>query len=371
MAGRVSRASRPFLSVTSWFFHPEIDMLWGWEVLSRGSAALLHVSPSASPSPPSLPPRLVAAASHHVTHPHRFPRYYPREEFGFLEALGDEHVRHTVEVREEGTGKILAWAPVGGGDEEGQEEGDGEGRRSRVLLRAPAFGRSPIVGHPTRDVSLLPLDAATERRLWAGADAAGVPLRALRLARTRPHEATALTFFGHFLRASGTGAGKGAGAGASSSTLLPRTISGKLLLRSPQQVFARTSEVLEMGMCGGPVTTSAGEEDEACVGVVEGIVAVSGGDAGGEGASVGAPSSSSPSPSPRQAKKLLSGCAVFVECDTLESFAREVLSGDDGGADADGGDSVAEAALRARGRGGGLGGGTGEEVPPWPPTVIV
>lgn len=48
----------------------------------------------------------------------------------------------------------------------------------------------------------------------------------------------------------------------------PCIVPGRVLVRLPRQVFARTASVLEMGMCGGPVV----DRDGACVGFTEGIV---------------------------------------------------------------------------------------------------
>ncbi len=90
-------ASRHFLSLTTYFFHPDIEMKT-WEVLSRGTATLLRPPPAAgAPQPPLL---LLLLASHHVTHPHRFPQYYPRDDFAFMQLLEDKHVRCSVELRE-------------------------------------------------------------------------------------------------------------------------------------------------------------------------------------------------------------------------------------------------------------------------------
>lgn len=84
------------LSLTSWFFHPEIDMK-GWEVLSRSSATLVR----SKASTPGMP-KLHVLTSQHVTHPWKYPQYYPPEQFGFVHILSDEFVKCTVEVRDVG-----------------------------------------------------------------------------------------------------------------------------------------------------------------------------------------------------------------------------------------------------------------------------
>lgn len=111
-------ARRSFLSISTWFLHPDIDMK-DWEVLSRGSATLLLANDALSGALREgsnsrstsnsrrggggsdgrpVPWNLIAA--HHVTHPFRFPQYYGGEQYGFLEILEEQHVRHTLEVRE-------------------------------------------------------------------------------------------------------------------------------------------------------------------------------------------------------------------------------------------------------------------------------
>lgn len=92
-----SAARRHFLSLTTYFFHPDIEMKT-WEVLSRGTATLLTPPPAAGA--PQQQQLLLLLASHHVTHPHRFPQYYPRDDFAFMQLLEDKHVRCSVELRE-------------------------------------------------------------------------------------------------------------------------------------------------------------------------------------------------------------------------------------------------------------------------------
>ena len=83
---------------------------------------------------------------------------------------------------------------------------------------------------------------------------------------------------------------------------VPRDVEGLLKLRSDLQTFCRTAVVLEMGMCGGPVTNAVGE----CVGIVEGVV----------------PSQLPPAAS--DAMKAVAGHAVFIEAETLAEFVGDV-----------------------------------------------
>lgn len=54
--------------------------------------------------------------------------------------------------------------------------------------------------------------------------------------------------------------------------LIPTQVEGKLSYRSKRQNFMRTAEVLEHGMCGGPVLSLSDEYEPRCLGMVEGIV---------------------------------------------------------------------------------------------------
>lgn len=59
------------------------------------------------------------------------------------------------------------------------------------------------------------------------------------------------------------------------SKSLPRVITGDVFFRTDEQIFARTSEVLKDGMCGGPVTfIREGKfiKEHVVSGMVEGIV---------------------------------------------------------------------------------------------------
>lgn len=220
------------------------------------------------------------------------------------------------------------------------QEGSGRVLASTDLL-------APIHGHPTRDCCLARLGPAHVARLMQAASAAGLDLQPMVLADEPAAEAAPLNFHGHFLQVS-----RDNETGEDTSVLLPRSIPGRMLLRAPhgKQVFARTREVLEMGMCGGPVTavaaeTAAREEDEGataarhdpqpevCLGAVEGIVpplvgtAATAGDGGVTSSDdeASAPSSSG-APAADRAKRLLAGCAVFVECDEIQRFVSDVGS---------------------------------------------
>lgn len=71
--------------------------------------------------------------------------------------------------------------------------------------------------------------------------------------------------------------------------------------RTEVQCFAKTEEVLEMGMCGGPVLNYAGE----VVGMIEGIVPDTYAELDG-------------------AVPDLPGCAAFIEFDELQAFVNDI-----------------------------------------------
>ena len=292
-AATAAAARRGTLSLTSWFHHPALDMGFRWEPLSRGSATLLRLPDGGAGG------RLALALSHHVAAPFRVPRLYaPEGARAFLSQLSEARVRCSLELRCAETGRV----------------------RARVRLRPPRL--APVLGHAGgRDVAAVAVREAELAALAALAEAAaGAPLSALehealaplelpRAGAAPPAEGEALGFSGHFLLAGGGGGGGGGGAGDAgggaggdtdgngdgdgdggggagaylrdSSRLLPRDVGGLVLLRSSRQVFARTRELLEEGMCGGAVVRvgggvaiggSGGGGGVECVGIIEGIV---------------------------------------------------------------------------------------------------
>lgn len=83
---------RRVLSLSSSFYHPDIDMK-DFELLSQASACLVPTGD------PHLPQKFHILASAHVTHPWRFPNYYPHETHAFVHVLSEEHIRCSVGLR--------------------------------------------------------------------------------------------------------------------------------------------------------------------------------------------------------------------------------------------------------------------------------
>lgn len=234
-----------------------------YEILSRASA-FLH-------EPDRHSSNLALFTSGHVSHPHRFTRYYPTQDY--LKALDDTHLRYSLELCEPGTGQV------------------------KVRQRLPLL---PIVRHSSLDLSLMWLskkESDALRVTLAACSAGVVPL----LLERRPVEnGVRVRVDGHFLQGTGE-----------TGFMLPRAIPGKVSFRSPAQVFLDTREVLEMGSCGGPVIGSEG----TCVGMVEGIVpqhSESESAQGGEGLQA-------------KAERLLGGCAVMIDAQHLSSLLQESL----------------------------------------------
>ena len=233
-----------------------------FETLARASCTLV-------PLPAS---RLGLLASQHVTHPHAFRHYYPTQEY--LEAVTDADLRYSIEVCEEGTGGILA------------------------RYRLPAS--VPVLKHDSRDVSIVPLRASEEgAALMDAMRGVGHAVSPLPLLAEDAELAGPLTIAGHFLLGSGA-----------DGVMLPRRLSGALAQRSAQQVFLKTPEVLEMGMCGGPVAVEGG----SLAGIVEGIVPLL--KPGEEDGAL--------TPLQRKARELLGGCAVIVEARDLKRIISQV-----------------------------------------------
>lgn len=289
---------RGVISLTSWFHHPSINQRF--EVLCRGSGTCVTLSNDNNSS--SLLSLLV---SHHVVSPFRFPQHYEQP---FLSSLKEEHVRFSVELRDFSDGNII----------------------SQIRLD-PTF--SKVFAHEVRDVAALPLPRRSLDLLLKGAN---VFLQPVKLSNTPVNEGLELDFIGHFVKPS-----VDENTGEDISTLVPKNVHGRVQLRA-RQTFASTSEVLEMGFCGGAVLlkrkTSGGkiekeegidtieiEEEEECVGIVEGIVPLIDNKVSLE--TTNTTNSSNTTTATERAKKILQGCAVFVEADDCRELVKKCVSG--------------------------------------------
>lgn len=86
---------------------------------------------------------------------------------------------------------------------------------------------------------------------------------ALSLASEPPGEGDALCFIGHSLTDEGT---------EEEQRQKPLSVGGMLVGRGGAYTFARTTQILQMGMCGGPVVAP----DGSCIGMTEAIVSDAG-----------------------------------------------------------------------------------------------
>lgn len=293
------------LSLTSWFHHPSINQ--HYEVLCRGSVTCLDESKTDT---------LSLIASHHVCSPFRFPQHYDQP---FLSSLSEEHVRFSIEVRDM-NGSIL----------------------SQIRLDPT---RATVFGHKIRDIASLPLHRLEFDTLRKGAASSNVSIQPVKLvsssssssSKQAVYEGLELDFIGHFLSPS-----IDPNTGEDISLLIPKKIPGRVKLCT-RQTFATTSEILEMGFCGGAVlkrregkndssdsdsssSNSVGvgvgndESTLECVGVVEGIVPIANNTTSKSELNT---TDNLGSINPiDQAKKLLAGCAVFVEANEIRELLR-------------------------------------------------
>lgn len=292
MSALTSISRRGVISVTSWFYHPSINQRF--EVLCRGSGTCVALDDN------NDTPLLSLLVSHHVVSPFRFPQHYEQP---FLSSLKEEHVRFSVELR------------------------DLDGNIISQIRLDPTL--SKVCAHEVRDVAALPLPRRSLDLLMKGAS--NVTLQPVKLSNTPVNEGLDLDFIGHFVKPS-----VDENTGEDISTLVPKNVHGKVQLRA-RQTFASTSEVLEMGFCGGAVLlkrkTSGGKiekeegvdtieiEGEECVGIVEGIVPIIDNRVSLE------TTNSSNTTATERAKKILQGCAVFVEADDCRELVTKCVSG--------------------------------------------
>eukprot|EP01138_Halocafeteria_seosinensis_P012879 gb/GECG01013157.1/.p1 GENE.gb/GECG01013157.1/~~gb/GECG01013157.1/.p1 ORF type:complete len:224 (+),score=6.91 gb/GECG01013157.1/:1-672(+) len=114
-------ADRPVLTLTAHFRVPEQGME-EYEPLSRSSAFIvgsdLEQSPADNLAEDGTPAfgafnKLHFLTSQHVTHPFRFPQYYPPEQgYEFIQFISEEHMKYTVELRDANDGNIVFQFPL-------------------------------------------------------------------------------------------------------------------------------------------------------------------------------------------------------------------------------------------------------------------
>jgi hypothetical protein len=313
-----------------------IVLFAGFEPLSRSSAFAVQLSGNNAERKP-----WAFLASHHVTRPFRYPKYYPLHEYPFLRVLDEGDVKCTIDVREVNyhfkRGRITYHECV-------SQEVTG-----RVLVSAPVSRR--IVPHPGgRDVCLLTLDDGFHEQFDAQLRDANIELQRLQLADQVLQPGTvrsctchrgcvlwdancrvclqAVTFLGHALQPATSADADGRQ--RDTSTLRPVAEGGAVLVRSGAgQVFARTAgpQPLEMGMCGGPVLLDQRKQQQQpglsptstqsrlCYGILEGIVPL-------PTSASGAPGVPEAVVDHRQAKamQVLGGCAVYIDAVELRSM---------------------------------------------------
>jgi hypothetical protein len=100
--------------------------------------------------------------------------------------------------------------------------------------------------------------------------------------------------------------------------LLATSVPGKLLGKSKQQTFCKTTTTLEFGMCGGPVTGLRPGGSSYFAGLVEGIVPKQFTAASRTSSASGRPSI--PNGSLQEITSAMAGAAVFIEAADLQEL---------------------------------------------------
>ncbi|KAK8803849.1 hypothetical protein WA158_001543 [Blastocystis sp. Blastoise] len=202
------------LSCTSWFRVPELGME-KFEVLSRGSTFAVKADKNWETNYHFFAP-------FHVTAPYLFPGYYPTDKYPWLQAIHENHVIFTIELRDMMNGQIIK--------------------------RLGADNR--LYSHPSKDVCVIHLNK--EGQALSELKEMGISINPLELSKQPVQK----------------GEKYDEEKQEDVSILLPRKVPGQLLAASNHRIFAKTEENLTQGMCGGPVVDSRG----LCRGITEGIV---------------------------------------------------------------------------------------------------
>lgn len=200
-----------------------------FEILCRGSAFITPVRKE------NFPNKYHVVTSSHVVAPWRWPTYYNAE---WLKYVNETHTHYTLEVRHD----------------------DGSFIYQQDLVPR-------VFHHENKDLAILHIDfseakGTTDLEIGALAE---FGLNAVQLSTQPVPIGSNLTFYGHELSQSNSNFSVSAEEGMP----VPSIISGKVIYRSLQQVFATSSLPLKEGMCGGPVINEA---DGTVAGVLEGTV---------------------------------------------------------------------------------------------------
>jgi hypothetical protein len=193
-------------ALTSWFRIQEQGML-DFEVLSRASAV---VTKSLNNQ------RVQIITSQHVTHPFLWRKYYPKDQFEWLDFVKKEHLKFKLEIRNE----------------------NGELHRS-LQLNQHAI-------HPNLDLSVLHFEDESEFSEFQDI--------CLKL-HDQPPQIAQNVFF--------------SGLEFNKEAFIPRYVNGRVtFVDKSGRAYAMTDELVTQGMCGGPVLLN----EEYCAGMLEGLV---------------------------------------------------------------------------------------------------
>ena len=199
-----------------------------YEILSRGSTF-----------PVTHRGKIRWITSRHVTHPHlHADSYYSNDDVAWLKDITSEMTKQTIEWRSPDGGKVL---------------------RSTCV--------KSVRGHPDLDVAELILEEEDLSKEMAFAFYKEIEQVSLENKKKINFDDEEFLFIGHNLNVNideSTGEDLG--------NMVPNVESGSSQLSSEFRMVCQTSEILQMGMCGGPVLFHDTENKDVVVGMIEGIL---------------------------------------------------------------------------------------------------
>jgi hypothetical protein len=203
--------------ISSWFFVPNQGMT-GYELLSRSSALIIKKDPQKTPSGKKY--HILTCA--HVTHPQLFKNYYPQDWLNYV-----DNPISKFEQRDLSTGNYRCdWD----------------------------IDENNMFRHPNLDLSVTHL--FDEEELTDKILKSEIPLVELSNSSPNVNFQSPVIFHGFELL------------NQDDNTQTPTVVNGSITLLHKNRIYAKTEQILEMGMCGGAVYNL----DKQFIGMIEGIV---------------------------------------------------------------------------------------------------
>eukprot|EP00274_Cyanoptyche_gloeocystis_P005107 CAMPEP_0196654578 /NCGR_PEP_ID=MMETSP1086-20130531/4306_1 /TAXON_ID=77921 /ORGANISM="Cyanoptyche gloeocystis , Strain SAG4.97" /LENGTH=260 /DNA_ID=CAMNT_0041986429 /DNA_START=129 /DNA_END=911 /DNA_ORIENTATION=- len=165
----------------------------------------------------------------HVTHPFLFPDFYTPQEYPWLQFVNERHTLNKLQIREDSGGLLAEFTLQ---------------RKSYVH----AGGLDLVILHMADEHEFLKVTKELE-----------VPVNVLQFSPEDSPPDEDVSIHGHRLTTLESG----------QEVLIPFISSGKVNVVFPDRGFAKTPTLLEMGMCGGPLTR---QKDGKVIGMLEAAV---------------------------------------------------------------------------------------------------